>query len=241
MTNNNRTLLLIGSAKKPRSNSQSLGSYLMEKLEEKGAEIQTILIHRALRSEGGIMAMLKAVEAADLVVLAFPLYIDSLPANVIKALEEIAWYRESYTEPRAQRFMAIVNCGLPEASHNDTAITICRRFASEADFTWAGSLSLGGGESINEKPLAEVHGMVRNVIKALDLTTDALARSEPVPQKAVDLMAKPMMPNWFYRMAGSLRWWRDAGRAGVRQRLKEQPLSPGPGIDVPEYPPSSSC
>ena len=38
-------------------------------------------------------AMLDAMDAADLVLLAFPLYVNSLPAPVMNALEQIAAHR----------------------------------------------------------------------------------------------------------------------------------------------------
>jgi len=41
-------------------------------------------------------------------------------------------------------------------------------------------------------------GMVRNVTRSLDLAAAALAEGKPVPQEAVELMAKPLVPAWGY-------------------------------------------
>jgi hypothetical protein len=160
------------------------------------------------------------------VVLSFPLYVDNLPAAVIKALELIAQQRRTLEQPKTQRFLAISNSGFPEARQNETALAICRRFAQETGFTWAGGLALGGGPSIDGKPLHQAGGMVRNVTKALDLAADALADGQAVPQEAISLMAKPLIPAWAYRLMGGLGWRQQAKRFGAQKRLSERPYQP---------------
>jgi len=145
MNGQKRALLLVGSAKRPHSTSESLGRYLLGQLAGRGYETEALLIHRALKSDQGRGELLAAVERADLLLLAFPLYVDTLPALVIRALEAIAEHRRGGQGSGGGRLVAIANCGFPEASHNDTALAVCRRFAAEAGFEWAGGLALGGG------------------------------------------------------------------------------------------------
>jgi putative NADPH-quinone reductase len=152
-------LLLVGSAKRPRSTSESLGTYLGERLGERRFEAETLLLHRALKSDASAdkkhpcEELLAAADRADVLVIAFPLYVDSLPYLVIQAMEHIARHRkdahrQARGKGKSQRLVAIVNCGFPEARQNDTALAICRQFAREAGFEWAGGLALGGGEAI---------------------------------------------------------------------------------------------
>ena len=51
---------------------------------------QTLHVTKAVRSNEAVEELLAAVASADLVVLSFPLYVDCLPAPVIRALELIA-------------------------------------------------------------------------------------------------------------------------------------------------------
>ena len=44
-----------------------------------------------------------------------------------------------------------------------------------------------------------------------------------VPQAAVDLMAKPMMPTWLYLIGGNLGWHLEARKNKVRKKLRERP------------------
>ena len=56
------------------------------------------VIH-ALRSPEATQALLEAADGADLLILATPLYVDSLPSGVIRALELIAERRRGLRRP----------------------------------------------------------------------------------------------------------------------------------------------
>lgn len=223
MSEHGKVLLLVGSAKRPRSTSESLGEYLLERLRARGSETDTLLIHRSLRSNQHGEALLAAIDRADILVLASPLYVDSLPYLVVRTLELIAKRRERVSEPGGKRFVAIVNSGFPEAMQNGTALAICRKFALESGLGWAGGLALGGGEAINGRPLSEVGRMARRVTRSLDLAAAALAEGKPVPDEAVTLMAKPLVPSWAYTLLGEISWRRRAKRYGVQKNLRDRP------------------
>jgi hypothetical protein len=203
-----------------------LGTYLLERLRAKGYATETLLLHRALRSEAGRQELLEASDRADLLVLAFPLYVDSLPALAIRALEHIAAHRIGTRRP-GQRLVALANCGFPEAHHNDTALAICHRFAQETGLAWAGGLALGAGQAINGRPLAQAGGMARLVVESLDLAVEALAAGDPVPPQAVDMMARRLIPAWAYMRMGGLGWRMQARKHGAHRRLGARPYAGG--------------
>jgi multimeric flavodoxin WrbA len=219
-----RAVLLVGSPRTRNSTSGSLGGYLHDRLAAQGVEIETVYLHTVIRSATRLRQMLDAVEAADLVTLAFPLYVDTLPAPVIEALERIASDRAGRTH-RPQLFTAIANCGFPEASQNAAALATCQVFAREAGFEWAGSLGLGGGEAVGGQPLTG--GKNARIRAALDLAADALARGQAIPARATELISKPIIPNWAYRLTGTLRWKRAASQHGVRAQQNGRPYLNG--------------
>ena len=103
-----RALLLVGSPKGlNRGSSARLGKLLFDRLAESGIETDVLHVHTLFRA-GDVEGLRKAVSRADLVVLAAPLYVDSLPAPVIWAMERLAGVQPS--ESRG-RFAAILNCG----------------------------------------------------------------------------------------------------------------------------------
>ncbi|MFZ5915881.1 MAG: hypothetical protein ACOYZ7_03015 [Chloroflexota bacterium] len=227
MNGQKRALLLVGSAKRPHSTSESLGRYLLGQLAGRGYETEALLIHRALKSDQGRGELLAAVERADLLLLAFPLYVDTLPALVIRALEAIAERRRDGQDSSGGRLVAIANCGFPEASHNDTALAICRRFAAEAGFEWAGGLALGGGQALSGRPLDQAGGMARHAVQALDLAAAALAAGDPLPQEAVVAMGQPIIPRRAYLWMGGLGWRLQARKHGAARRLRARPFDGG--------------
>jgi len=227
MTTPKTALLIIGSAKPAgQSTSEALGNYLAQRLQERGIVMTTQHVARALRTEERAAALLAAADAADIVLLAFPLYVDGLPYLATQALERIAAHRLSQPAPRPAAFLAIANCGFPEAAHNATALAICREFADAAGFAWAGGLALGEGGAIGGRPLAVVGGMAHNVVAALDLVAAALAEGKPAPTEAITRMARPFIPARAYMLMGNLGWLSQARRNRVFTRLGARPFRP---------------
>ena len=220
-------LLLVGSPKPGASSSESLGAYLLEELETHGVHGETIHVMKALRSDEATEQFLAAVAATDVVILSFPLYIDSLPAPVMRAFELVAERRAgaSAGAGRQQALVAIAQCGFPEAEHNATALEICEHFAAEAGFEWAGGLTLGAGGMIGGRPLREVRGMMRSAVRALDVAAAALAAGRTVPGEAVTLMAKPAFPAFAYRFVANRQWRGELKKRGSGAPLDAQPFA----------------
>lgn len=224
-----KVLLLIGSPKGPKSTSRALGAYLLRKLESGGMETSEMTVAAALRSTEDQHRMHKAVDAAELIVVSFPLYADQLPAPLVQALELVADRRKGMLPaspvagPLVQRVAAIVQCGFPEAHQNEAAVAIVRQFAREAGFNWAGGLAMGMGGAIAGKPLDEAGGMVRNVVKALDMAAAALLEGRDIPEDAAALMGKRLMPGWLYTFMGNRGMKRSAKRRGILKRVCDRP------------------
>ena len=208
-----KAVLLVGSPRTRKSTSASLGTYLFEQIKSRGVETEIIQIYTSINSPQKSQAMIDAVNNADLTVLAFPLYVDSLPAPVIAALEKISANRSGGNS----KFAAVANCGFPEAHHNDAALAICAEFASQNGFEWLGSLALGGGEGlVHGTPLNEMSGPAIPIKKSLEIAAEALSNGQPIPQSARDLLAKPVIPNWLYKMFGGFGWKQSAKKYGVK-------------------------
>ena len=217
-----KALLLVGSPKPGESSSESLGRYLFDDLERCGVQTQTLHVVKAVRMDESIAELRAAVSAADLVVLSFPLYVDSLPAPAIRALELLA---EQPAAEGAPAFVAICQSGFPEVEHNAVAVEICRNFARGAGFEWAGDLVFAAGGMIGGQPLRKLRGMMRSAIKALDLAAEALAAGRPVPEEAVQLMARPPIPKFGYRFMANWGWRSQFKKRGQGGSLADQPFA----------------
>ena len=180
--------LLIGSPRGPQSTSHALGTYLLDRLKEKGLSVNKVFIQRSLISKGGIDTLLQALDKADIIILASPLYADSHHSGVIAAMELILARLSDKPRINRQKMVAISNSGFPESSHNDLSLSISRRFALECGFEWAGGIALGGGESIGGQPLErlvggrEMSGSVSNLL--------------PMPWLRVSIYQKVLLHSW---------------------------------------------
>ena len=225
---------LIGSPKPGSSTSSSLGEHLLGLLAERGLDTETVSLSKALRSPHATDALCASVDAADLVVLSFPLYVDSLPGVVTRALEIIAGHRTRVAADGATTagssgaevpaFMAICQSGFPEQSQNAVALRICRHFAQAAGFEWAGGLPMGGGAMLGGRRLAELGGRVRHQARALELAAAALCDGREVPAEAVSALGKLPVPALVYRAGGNAGWRKQAKEAGVLSQLAARPF-----------------
>ena len=99
---------------------------------------------KAVRNEETREQLRTAVAGSDLVILSFPLYVDSLPAPLLRALELIAGWRAEAgdralpaggsTGDGEPALVAICQSGFPEVEQSEIAIEICRDFAAAAGF-----------------------------------------------------------------------------------------------------------
>ncbi|HEU0007919.1 MAG TPA: hypothetical protein VFS12_18185, partial [Terriglobia bacterium] len=233
-----KALLIMGSPKtKSPSTSGVLGGYLLGRLKEHGWETESLTLRAGLRLEPGQEELLSSTDRADLLILAFPLYVDSLPFLVTKALELIASHRQTLPNGRPQRLVAIVNNGFPEAAQNALALAICRRFADQSGIAWAGGLAMGAGEALSSGQSLTTPSRsappVGHVINALNMAGAALAEGQSVPSEAARLIAKSPIPllhpsvwRWLFVKMGNRYWRVRAAGFGVSKKdLLAQPFA----------------
>lgn len=201
--NQKKALLLIGSPKAKNSTSEALGSYLLDKLQHKGFAAKTYRANLILRND--LEEFLNELEAADAVIISFPLFIDGLPAPLTRAIELIAEKRDISKLQKEQSLSVIVNGGYPEAYQNETAIRICKVFAERNGFKWFGGLAMGEGPLLLGRKVEE-KGLTKKAAKALNMAADAIAAGEIIPSEAAKMMAKAKLPKWAYIAFCSQGW-----------------------------------
>jgi multimeric flavodoxin WrbA len=219
-----RALLIIGSPKvNEPSTSSALGGFLVDCLEKRGWQSETLTLRASLNRSDGEGELLSAVERAGLILLVSPLYTDALPYLVTKALTVIAAHWQAGRETSSQRLVAVVNSGFPETHQNSLALAICREFCAQTGFTWAGGLAFGAGGMIGGQPLTQAKRPgppLRDVIRALEMTAASLAEGLPVPAEAVRMIAKNRIP---FALWSRLYLW--MGARGFRKLAAKNGIS----------------
>lgn len=213
-----RATIFVGSARpKGSSSSESLGRALAAGLEKAG--VATTLVHAVSFIKAGRAAekALSTMLAAELLVIAAPLYVDTLPALTTHALERLAECLPNASYP-LRTVVGVLNCGFPEAAHNRTAMAILRNFTQQAGLLWAGGLAMGAGEILHGKPLTKARLLLRPQRRALALAARDLAAGRPLSPEASKEMARPLVPSSLFRWLGAARWLWQARRHGLGWR-----------------------
>ena len=208
-------LLLVGSPRKENSTSNAIGEYLLEQFNKSDFNTQKKFLYYTKQEK--TIGILDAIEWSDLIILSFPLYVDSLPAYVVKNLEII---KAKYNCGHGKYFFAISNCGFPESYQNRTALDICQQFSKEMNWEWRGSLAVGMGAAINGNKLDKKKNMVKNIVKELDRTYINLVQTE----NSIAVDVEPSIPHWLYIMMGNMGWRFQAFKNGVLSKLNNMPL-----------------
>jgi len=125
--------------------SDFLARYGEKQLSSEHVETQIIHVrHTIFRHESA--AAFEWMQAADALILIFPLYIFCLPAMLTRFLQDFA-----SAHPRAvhgARVYAIVNCGFPEPQINEEAMRVIEQFAKHTGRVYLGGVLIGCGGMI---------------------------------------------------------------------------------------------
>lgn len=221
MLDEKKALLLIGSPKYKNSTSESLGNYLLQNLHEKGYICDKLHILTVFKND--IEELLSKVNDTDLLIISFPLYVDSLPSPLIRALELIGENRREKRNTKKQRLIAIANNGFPESFHNYTALNICKNFADKAGFQWLGGFAVGSGAAINGRPIEQLGGMTRNKVAALDMAVEAIAKDSSIPPIAFELMSSKLIPTPLYTFIANQGWKVQSKKFEAKKELYAKP------------------
>ncbi|MBU1049611.1 hypothetical protein KKG90_06240 [Candidatus Bipolaricaulota bacterium] len=207
--------ILIGSPKGiEKSNSARLAKGITTVLESARWTSKWFHTHQVLRSDESWDALLSSMARSDVILLAAPLYVDSLPAPVIETLYRLTQAKNAlHRDGPPPKMLAILNCGFVEAQQNYTAQSMVRLFCEGMPFEWSGGISIGAGGAINKR-----------IRSALTLAADALRDDILVPDAVDALTGKPMMPPWLYVFGGNFMWKRQAKANGLdAKRLGDRP------------------
>ena len=222
-------LLLIGSPRCEASNSYVIGKFLVDKLKEKGLVSDEGFVNRLVNSPEGTEKLLKSIDNADVIVLATPLYVDSLPALTMKALELINEHRKTMPPTKQQLLVAIMNSGFPEKEHMDIALKIMRNFAQASDFRWGGGIRVGWGGALNNEPLNEKRGMTRKLTRGLSLASVNLAKDEPMSEEAENLASSLFVPLFMAKIMTKFfinkNWNKDAKKNECEAKMHDRPMN----------------
>ncbi len=132
-----KVILLNCSYKGKNSNSNYFLSLLEERLTVK-TEAINLIDHK------NFSELCEKFSEARAIVIGAPLYVDSMPGQVIELLEHIYAIKNSLS--RELIVYGVTNMGFYESKQMETQLRILKNFCSKSGFTYGGSLAIGAGE-----------------------------------------------------------------------------------------------
>jgi len=220
-----KTLLLVATPGNGKSTSLALGSWLARGLAARGGTVETRLLYPVFGEEERRRELLDLAMNVDLLLLAFPLYIDHLPAPLVLFLEELHTRRQEAAATPGAAVAAIVNCGFPETMQCQVAADIVRRFAETSGFRSLGCLIMGMGGFVSGRALDRTGRLMRGQRQALEEAAAALAEGKEIPAAVLERFGRPLMPRWLYTLFVNHHFKRTARRCGASAHLADRPFA----------------
>ena len=130
-------ILLNGSLKGKKGN----GYYLLGRLQECGiGECVERNIVSVLKDTDGF---LKELEGAEALVIAAPLYVDGLPAQVLRLME--ALYEKNHEGAAGTHVYVVSNLGFFESAQIRTLLDMVKNWCARMQFVYGGGVAVGAG------------------------------------------------------------------------------------------------
>ncbi|MDE7171510.1 MAG: hypothetical protein K2O11_06515 [Oscillospiraceae bacterium] len=160
-------------------------------------------------------AKLAKIARSDVLVLVFPLYVDSIPSQLLRLLIGLEELRDLNHD---MMVYCIVNNGFFEGTQNYIAIQQMKNWCAAANLNWGQGVGIGAGEMlpfIADVPLK--HGPNKNIGYAIS----SLATNLSNKKSGKDSFVSPNWPRFLWRMQSTKFFWMPRARSN---RLKKQDL-----------------
>ena len=201
--------MINGSPKTGESNSGIILDKLNKLLKEKN-EVK-IYSHNFEHFTGETY---KEIILMDVIVLAFPLYGDSIPSYTLKMLVEL---EKTIKQERANKLIlySIVNNGFYEGKQNHVVFEILRHWCEHSGVQFGGGIGQGSGELLGvmkNNPLTKI--LFYKLYRSLVLLEKKIELKEPFEV----ILLNPYFPRSLYMMSGKLYFQFRAYRNGLSKK-----------------------
>lgn len=141
------------------------------------------------------------MQNSEALIFVFPLYIDSVPSNVLRLLARLE--RQGFADKKPQVY-CIINNGFFEGKQNHIAFDIMKNWCRAVGLRWGQGVGLGAGEMLPFlKDIPPGHGPNKNMGKAFE----ELAKNVSALKSGGDLFVSPNYPRFLWKISASLYFW----------------------------------
>ncbi|MDR3356920.1 MAG: NAD(P)H-dependent oxidoreductase [Spirochaetaceae bacterium] len=161
--------------------------------------------------------MYKEIMAGEVLVLGFPLYVDSIPSNMLKMLIELEEYIKK-EDVQDIMVYTIINNGFYEGRQTHIAFEIIQNWCERAGVKFCGGIGQGAGEMIGATKNTPINkGPFNNLGRELALLVKTIELKEPFWIKYLS----PCFPRFLWRFMAKHTFWHSLA---YKNKLKKKDI-----------------
>ena len=199
-------LLTNGSPKKNGSASKTILSGFEQYMKEIAAD--SVITHaHALDAD-----IAEKAASCDVLVLAFPLYVDSIPSHLLSVMERLECEKAI---SKGTRIYAITNCGFYEGEQCDLALEMAKHWCQRCGAQWGGGLGFGGGGGLDMMDMVPMgYGPKKNLGAALKEVANSIVGGTGGDFRFTSVN----FPAFMYKLGAQSMWRTRAKANGLRTK-----------------------
>lgn len=207
--------IINGSPKMGKSTSALMIEYFLTEIKQQDVEVYNI--NQSTLSEEQI----SKIQNSNALIFAFPLYIDSIPAHLLR---ELLILEQKGFKGKDIKVYCIVNNGFYEGTQNHIAIEQMKLWCKAVNLTWGQAIGTGAGEMyplVKDIPLG--HGPNKNIGHTLkDLAHHVLSGCS-----GTEHLISVNWPRFLWRIQSStLVWYPRAKDNGLNKQAMFKRMKP---------------
>lgn len=189
-----KIIIINGSPKTVKSNSEILGNYLFPLLKENNIK-KYYSIYFQLNDKTK-----NEIYNSDVLIFIFPLYVDGIPSNLLKLL--VKFEKENVVRPKTKIY-CIVNNGFYEGKQNFLALLHMKNWCKKVNAKWGQGIGIGSGELL---PYLKKFKLGQGPLKNLEKILNRLSRNILTLNSDKNIYINPNWTKILYFIQGSFSW-----------------------------------
>ena len=201
-----KIIIINGSPKTIKSNSEILGNYLFPLLKENNIK-KYYSIYFQLNDKTK-----NEIYNSDVLIFIFPLYVDGIPSNLLKLL--VKFEKENVVRPETKIY-CIVNNGFYEGKQNFLALLHMKNWCKKVNAKWGQGIGIGSGELL---PYLKKFKLGQGPLKNLEKILNRFSRNILTLNSDKNIYINPNWPKSLYFIQGSISWILKARKNNIKIR-----------------------
>lgn len=201
-----KIIIINGSPKTIKSNSEILGNYLFPLLKENNIK-KYYSIYFQLNDKTK-----NEIYNSDVLIFIFPLYVDGIPSNLLKLL--VKFEKENVVRPKTKIY-CIVNNGFYEGKQNFLALLHMKNWCKKVNAKWGQGIGIGSGELL---PYLKKFKLGQGPLKNLEKILSRFSRNILTLNSDKNIYITPNWPRSLYFIQGSISWILKARKNNLKIR-----------------------